>query len=532
MMQGYYSLRDPSLSLFGLFEYVVQDLEGEISFESNLHTGSIEAKHGQDVVAGLKQTMSPPIVILDEFAPWEHDESATESEKYKARNLMMLLRNAFTCLGCAVLVMSSDSEVVKLVPSFMSRGSSNPPPWCLVRSQFPKPVFKEFSSYGHCFRELLLNSRPLFGRQLAELAQVHEDTTLEVLLAEVSKRVSKPKRSFDELGFVGGQFALFMNNTTLIDHSKLIQCHFADLTGQFSAVDMNAHLSFERKDGFSQTWRPIASFPQMGEDVLLYLCLMGLPGAPPFILDESEVSFSYAWRELYRFGISSEVVSSIAASHSGGLRGTNLRSFLINLHYHLSLRDTPNTLDLDLSIWENVVFINNFMVPMLSPPGKDWPEFLTQHGFNLASTWKYQEQAMLEFNSSCGISGDSQDYAEAISPPMLLDILHRIPAHSSIHLILVDKLQRSYFGPSFKRRKTSLADYMYGGGFSFQQEFGGKFDTWGFYCLSNSKLHELQFKVQDYESPTKESIKHIAIFISRDQLHNMKRRGQINGMIP
>jgi hypothetical protein len=73
--------------------------------------------------------MTPPIVILDEFAPWELDESATESEKEKVRILMMLLRNVFTCLGSAVLMVSSDSEAVKLqLPSFISRGSSNPPP--------------------------------------------------------------------------------------------------------------------------------------------------------------------------------------------------------------------------------------------------------------------------------------------------------------------------------------------------------------------------------------------------------------------
>jgi hypothetical protein len=331
---------------------------------------------------------------------------------------------------------------------------------------------------------------------------------LEGCLVQVAKNVSFSKRRQSELGFLRGQMALFMSVYNSIDYSSLIHYHFADLLENVRSVDLDHELNIICKDVESRKWTSDASFPAMNEDILLYVCFLGLPGAPPFLLDNSEVSFAFAWKHIHLTDSIREfqlnpanssqptndgmylenmlTVAAIAASHSCGLLGAPLRAFVSEFVYHLmDVKVAKNQLMVDFSIWDGME-IDELVVPMLSPPGKMWPAFLDK--FNVGNMWRSQNRDMLGFDSNCRISGEAKDHGAKISSPILLNILRRTPPGSDMHLVLVGELQSTYF---FKEK------------FSFGKTFGNKFDCWGIYFLSGNKVEELPIMATDYQFPDK-----------------------------
>jgi hypothetical protein len=556
-LQGIF-LRNSALSLFGFFEYMFQELKGEFPFQKISNRNVIERKRGGDLVDRLKESFVPPVVILDEFLPWNLRETASQEAKDRLKARMILLRGVFRCLGCAVMVMGTNSKAANLKhSSSISRSSGEVPTWCLIRSNFPKPIFFNLGSPSDLqFCNLLQHSRPLFGHTLLKFSEgkdVSSAQCLEDCLVEVAKIVSMSKRSDNETGFLRGQMALFMSVYNSINYSTLVHYHFADLLEKFRSADLDEHFKFKSKDGEVLKWASDASFPAMDEDILLYLCLMGLPGAPPFLLGDSEVSFACAWERFQLSDLRREFelnpanssqqtndgmflenmlsVSAIAASHSCGLRGAPLPSFITNFVYHLiSENFDKNQLVLDFSIWNGVRLFDEFVVPMLSPPGKEWPDFLRRDTFNVGNLWRSKNEEKVDFSSNCSISGEAKHHAASICHSVMINILRRVPKHSALHLVLVGKLQSTYFSDRSKKQKQSETDD--GERFSFEKTFRNKFDSWGLYFLSENKIEELPIDAYDYQSPRKDLVKHIALFVPFNQVKNLISRQRESSIQP
>ncbi|OAJ32787.1 hypothetical protein BDEG_28667 [Batrachochytrium dendrobatidis JEL423] len=133
------------------------------------------------------------------------------------------------------------------------------------------------------------------------------------------------------------------------------------------------------------------------------------------------------------------------ASHSNGVKGIDLKPFLLNLVYQLQI-DKPDSEDvsiLDLNRLDGITFT----VPFLSPPNQKWPDFVQIPGLNFNWLSRARNSEGIDLKTSCGLFGESKDHKSVISLETMVNIIGRIPEAAKVELVFTRKLQDSYFNP-------------------------------------------------------------------------------------
>jgi hypothetical protein len=259
---------------------------------------------------------------------------------------------------------------------------------------------------------MILNSRPRFASYAAEeLRKYPGDIDNEIIqktLTSIAKKIIAGKELFTEesinkLNFfkILGQLRLFMNTyhevKPKIDISKtygnapLVHSHFAVLR-ENSTFTILANGSLSGEIGI---WNPSTVFPNISNDCLLYLTLMGTEKVHPFSSStwnpspflhiykmvtesshyrHSHIDLKNASNDGNELETSLTVAVSVA-SHCNGICGTTVEKFIENVLYNI-LTFPSEKVQVDFGDFTDFIgrIGKNRRIPFLSPPDCPWPE--------------------------------------------------------------------------------------------------------------------------------------------------------------
>jgi len=407
-----------------------------------------------------------PIFIIDECI-------AISDESLKK---VRFVRNCFRSLGMGLVMLGTDSRAAKL-PQTMG-GSSRSGisfPWCFVFGQFPGLRLDLLVPPGlipDWLTPILKNSRPLFSQLVVgELAKDSGVNDFDQLMKRTFTIVAGVKGIFGNYFGKLGQLRLFQNaHCSLADFSSqstpLIHSHFAQLHGKKKNFLLMSSGCVSDND--DSQWNPSSVFPRVENDVLLYLLLMGGKEYPACRIEGKMVPYAHFLMQTkgqpdFRSNIldysnsaqtsndgmflESLLCSTVClASHSDGFGGVGLKPFLLNLVFQLQAENvSPSGVSVkDLNLLDG---LGQFLVPFLSPPNQEWPSFLVIPNSNFGNLERTSNRDKIDLWASCGIAGESKDYASEIGLDVMKKILERIPENAKVELVFTKKLQQSYFNP-------------------------------------------------------------------------------------
>lgn len=432
-----------------------------------------------------------PIFFLDEYPTSQtHDPT-----------LLRLMRNLFRAARIPLILMGTDASAANLITLCEdSRGNEIDIPWCYVFHKLPKFfVDDEIKNSPLWLQELLVHSRPLFSRTFFSLIEdevPNEPTTefLNPLLDRLAVFASANKCLTTNDYGLHGQICLFLNasyTTAYPDRSKqddrpesrtpLIHRHYACLASpEESPFALTLSTNTIKYQGSS--WTPSSTFPLFQDDMLLYLSLMGTKNTTPFNLARlipNRLTFREAIQEIANVVKNRQLAicfdnakqasnsgmfyeawlcgSMIVASHLNGIEGVTADQFFLNLMKEVSRETERLSPNINAKI---ALFLKSITVPYMSPPNawnKDVPNCLKISFGDMQRTIDIERVDMKCLSTKDGsfiISGESKDYSDSISTETMQEIIIRVPSKTKLHIVLVRKLQQSYF------TKTSYADWV------------------------------------------------------------------------
>ncbi|KAJ3341809.1 hypothetical protein HDU91_000626, partial [Kappamyces sp. JEL0680] len=441
-------------SLFGeelfVYGFIYELLANRIS-NRNV---KIVRKTGQQVLAlmnGLNFNDTRPIFIIDECIAVSR-ESLLQ---------IRFVRNCFRSLGLGLILLGTDSKAAQLPVTIGDTSRrAKPTPWCHIFGQFPKVKIDLLdlpSERPDHYIDILKNSRPLFSHlaasNLANLNLLDPDAIFRAIFNELAD----VKPIFDGNNFYGklGQLRIFQNSHLGIADAEmqsaaLIHSHFAQLTGPKNFTLMNSGRTATNPDS---TWTPTSVFPNVIDDVLLYLTLMGGKDFPAFRKDGKRVPYAYFFMETMSMTEHRSQILEVAnavqksndgmfleslmsstvclASHSNGIQGVQLDRFLVDLVYQLQQHESAPS-DVEIGGLEKLGKMRNFVVPFLSPPNQDWPDYVYQlpgSAFGYLERTKNKDRIDLRV-AEHAISGESKD--TLVDSQAMKKILTRIPANTKL----------------------------------------------------------------------------------------------------
>jgi len=231
-------------------------------------------------------------------------------------------------------------------------------------------------------------------------------------------------------------------------------------------INNNGELYFN-----DQPWSPITIFPSFQTDTLLYLSLMGGLNISAFYNRENEIiSFRSALeqtlnsldlkRQIFCFDNAVQATSDgmlyeallcgaiVVASHCGGLCGTTLNNFLLQLFFHCF-----NIKIEEINFPNEIEVFRKKKIPFMSPPNTLFPNFFNQEidrdlfiG-NLSRTVNNAQIDLLcvSLTGEIILTAESKDYANSIDSETMQNIIKKIPKESKLHIVFTNVLQQSYF---------------------------------------------------------------------------------------
>jgi len=240
--------------------------------------------------------------------------------------------------------------------------------------------------------------------------------------------------------FETGQLCLLLCTSYRVVDDKVntIDGHFARLQEQTSFKLQLGTDGRLRKD--NGAWECYCVLPPPEEDMLLHLTMTGGPSFRPFDKRLHEVMSKIQppvhctnTEQRSNDGMRLEALTAAAvvlASHAGGFGGVAFPTFLRELLFELGVRAGAGTL----------------IVPFLSPLNENWPEWLlANRSTRFDNLVRARNEDGIDFRTSHLISGECKDYSSAVKLDVLKRILVRVPAESTIHLVVVNTLQTRYF---------------------------------------------------------------------------------------
>ncbi|EGZ09869.1 hypothetical protein PHYSODRAFT_305244 [Phytophthora sojae] len=282
-----------------------------------------------------------------------------------------------------------------------------------------------------------------------------------------------------------GQVSMFLGSTCSVDNSyaNLVDGHFACLS-ESKPFELDLGSGDILFQGDNQ-WTARCQLPPPERDILLHLTLMGDHDK---IFDDSgedeegdgmlrplKCSLYHSLQDNFFRGtdlrgmqelnsgraLESLVAGAVVlASHREKFCGVKFPAFLGRQLYELGVVDN---IDAEVDIPSNHAK-NASTIPFLSVPNTEWPSSFVdawrgsgaQFG-NLccvadsdrvsgdSERSEYGFVASEAGKDACILSGECRDDKEPLDGQSLVNVLQRVPGNSSIHLVVVRKLQDSYF---------------------------------------------------------------------------------------
>ena len=158
----------------------------------------------------------------------------------------------------------------------------------------------------------------------------------------------------------------------------------------------------------------------------------------------------------------------VVASHSCGVQGANIETFLGNLVYELCDWNCDEShipkISFPLPVARivprsRVKYFRDLVVPFLGPPNQSWPKFsnlvIDRSQINLDNLIRTKNGSEMDFKiESFPLTGESKDWKTPLPAFEVAKICIKIPRTSLVHLVFVQVMQKSYFN------KESLGIYL------------------------------------------------------------------------
>jgi hypothetical protein len=247
----------------------------------------IISKTGKDVLELMRDKridQNRPVFILDECIV------TTEEHLKKLR----FVRNCFRSLGLGLVMLGTDSSAAKLPSTigFSSR-TDTPRVWCHVIGKFPVSRVSLLGlpeSPPPWLEYILVKSRPLFAQLVADNLKNNLKhcpfSDFDQLMKDVFTDLVNVKTIFGNHHGKLGQLRLFQNAHYPLEDweddssTPLIHSHFAQLNGDEKNFDLMNNGRIKNND---EIWKPSSAFPNVEDDILLYLLLMVENIIPHFV---------------------------------------------------------------------------------------------------------------------------------------------------------------------------------------------------------------------------------------------------------
>ncbi|KAG2999907.1 hypothetical protein PC129_g15131 [Phytophthora cactorum] len=442
-----------TLALYG---FILAALRG-----NELYCGEAQRSDVQDELIRRKERGAKPFVFfLDEFPRAGSTKThLDDKEQLERENCLRTMRNVFHSFDLAVVVSSTNGTARNLLATSDRSRDSGPCLWCMVVPSFPRVILNGYFGIPALVMEILKHSRPLFAQIALKHMQDNPyndsrdlNTYLNAMAGTLASRFGALKKRTDE--FKIGQLCLLLCTSYHVVDDKVntIDGHFARLLEQ-SAFEL--HLDTDGglwKDNNSWTCRCVMPSPK--EDMLLHLTMTGGPFFRPFdqplctVISKIQPPFHYDNTEQRsNDGMRLEALTAAAivlASHAGGFGGVAFPTFLRELLFELGVSERGEMMqllqDVEIAGWGTRV------VPFLSPPNEEWPEWLNDSSTRFGNLFRTSNEDRIDFRTTSNfISGECKDYSSAINLGVVKSILMRVPAKSAIHLVVTNTLQKQYF---------------------------------------------------------------------------------------
>ncbi|KAE9002442.1 hypothetical protein PR001_g18250 [Phytophthora rubi] len=406
---------------------------------------------------------NPFVFFLDEFPRAGRIKThLADGDQRILEDSLRTMRNVFRSFGLAVVISSTNGTARNLLATSDRSRDSGTYLWCVVFPSFPRVVVNCGSGIPVLLMEIIKHSRPLFAEIALKYVQDNRYSGsrdpidylkyLNTMAGALASEFSALKKRTDE--FKVGQLCLLLCTSYIELDGKvnIIDGHFARLSEQ-SAFELQLH----RAGGLwkdNKSWTCDSVMPSPKEDILLHLTMMGGPYFRPF--DQPLSMVMSAVKPLFHFdntgqrsndGMRLEALTAAAivlASHAGGFGGVAFPTFLCELLFELGVSQRGEMMQLhqvvETSRWGTRV------VPFLSPPNKEWPDWLNESWMSFDNCLRTPNEDRIDFRTTSNlISVECKDYSRTLDLDVVKDMLMRIPADSAIHLIVTNTLQKRYF---------------------------------------------------------------------------------------
>ncbi|KAL3667217.1 hypothetical protein V7S43_007452 [Phytophthora oleae] len=374
-----------------------------------------------------------PFFILDEMTPNDNTESCA------GMKVAAFQRNVFRACGLVVVVMGTDSKITDLVDQ--SGGSyTEEHMWMSIVSRFPshqlmvledatdQQVWDAVVDKYPVVEEITTHSRGRFFRffvdSVVACMKTHEDAKLYELLDEsflhVSKQTQLDKRV---LAHQSGQAAQLAAISYSVSDAKIepplkkrrvgthcMNLHFANLVDdQLTKVVLkDGELQVDGKD-----WVPQCVFPDIQDDMLLYLAVLGGKEYSGYYDHNSHTAHSTKSifsRYIISTGLAlrtnTKAVKSdyaafenmvahaiFCASRRNGVRGICFNDFFAGLLGELQDECQPMTMTIAgsrktivagdlLGGFPALTSLANATIPFVAPPNARWPDYILNENAN------------------------------------------------------------------------------------------------------------------------------------------------------
>jgi hypothetical protein len=135
------------------------------------------------------------------------------------------------------------------------------------------------------------------------------------------------------------------------------------------------------------------------------------------------------------------------ASHCSGFEGCTLIHFLQQLIKELQEHPVDAQLIMDVIPQE----FHQLLLPFLSVPCAEWPGYIGQFkGTYFGNLSRALNKDRVDFKGTTldGVlllSGECKDLNKPLSTDVMSDILLRIPLNTNLHLVITNRLQKTYY---------------------------------------------------------------------------------------
>ncbi|UIZ21110.1 hypothetical protein KXD40_000080 [Peronospora effusa] len=375
-----------------------------------------------------------PFFVLDEMTPNMNIDGG-------GKNLAAFQRNVFRVCGLVVIVMGTDAKITNLVGQAGGSYTLNHS-WMTIISRFPpyqaipfadkgkEKAWNRLQAFYPVLKSIVVNSRGRFARYFVDSAAqyavkkfangIELCDLLDVALDHVSLETQKGKHFMGKPEGMDAQLmAISYTNVASDDTSPppskkrktalkvgtyCMHLHFANLVDD-QATEVKVMDGQLKLNG--ELWKPFCCFPDIDEDVLLYLAIMG--GKTYSGYYDREKCMGYSTLRIFseylqgRGRTTNENTNAISndyktfenmvahmifcASRRNGVQGIPFDEFFAGLLSEcqdeirpvaMTIGDTEETIVASnlLDTYADLATLSRSKIPFLAPPNAEWPSYI------------------------------------------------------------------------------------------------------------------------------------------------------------